>query len=84
MTQVAGRVETADGRPVAGARVAFVAGPGSWPDIAALTDAAGRFSLNAPQPGVFRIGCTSDSAGSGEAEVPVKATGASVTVRLGG
>lgn len=47
-------------RPVAGARVYFTSGPGSLPDVAALTSDDGMFSLTAPRPGRYEIACSAD------------------------
>jgi hypothetical protein len=49
------RVVNSEGQPVAGARVFFVSGPGSYPEIAALTDANGFAVLSAPAPGTYEI-----------------------------
>jgi hypothetical protein len=38
-----------------GARVLFANAPGAVPDIAALTDASGRFTLAAPWAGTYTI-----------------------------
>ena len=42
------------------ARVSFVAGPTALPDIAALTDIRGAFTLSAPVPGAYTIQCVAD------------------------
>jgi hypothetical protein len=59
MTQPAGVifgiVKDRNGNPVARARVSFSAGPVSLPDIAALTDAKGAFTLAAPAAGNYTI-----------------------------
>ena len=52
---ISGGVSQSDGQPVGGARVLFVNAPGSVPDIAALTDASGRFTLAAPWAGTYTI-----------------------------
>jgi hypothetical protein len=54
---ISGIVRSADGKPVTGASVFFASGPGSFPDIAALTDGQGRFALSAPSPGTYEIEC---------------------------
>ena len=57
---ISGIVRTADGQPVASARVFFVSSPVPVPDVALLTDRNGRFSLTAPAPGVYgRFGASS-------------------------
>ena len=50
----------ARGEAVADARVYIVDGPGSFSDIAALTDSHGRFSLTAPQRGSYRVTCAAE------------------------
>lgn len=67
---ISGIVRSADGQPVAGARVFFATGPGSFPDIATLTDGQGRFALSAPAPGTYEIECDA----SGFATTRVTAT----------
>ena len=74
---ITGRVRRRDGGAIAGARVYFVAGPGPLPDVAALTDSSGKFSLAAPYEGAYTIGCASDDFASSTASVTV--TGRSET-----
>lgn len=50
----------AGGRAVADARVYIVEGPGSFSDIAALTEPNGRFSLTAPQEGSYKVTCAAE------------------------
>jgi hypothetical protein len=57
---IAGRVLQSGGRPIAGARVLFTSGPVALPDIAALTDDTGRFSLAAPWPGDYVLEVVAD------------------------
>jgi len=57
---VAGMVVDAKGNPVEGARVYFVEGPVPLPDIAALTDSNGQFSLSAPVSGTYQLGVASE------------------------
>ena len=57
---ISGVVQDVNGNPVANARVYFASGPGALPDIAALTDGAGKFTLTAPQPGQYTIECAAD------------------------
>ena len=68
---ISGRVVDAAGRPVAGATVYTVSAPVPMPDIAALTDGDGRFSVAAPVPGRYEIGCRSGAQGSATAGVSV-------------
>jgi len=79
---IAGTVLDAAGQPVAQARVYFTASPGPTPDIAALTGSDGTFRMNAPQTGRYRIGATSDTHGSSEAEVDVDSKDATLEIRL--
>lgn len=57
---IEGKVHQADGRPVVEARVFIAFGPVPIPDIAQLTDDDGRFTLAAPTPGSYQIGCHAD------------------------
>ena len=57
---VAGVVSDREGTAVPSARVAFLAGPTPLPDIAALTDSSGAFTLSAPVPGDYTIQCVAD------------------------
>jgi len=52
-----GRVYDPKGEPVVEARVYFMEGPVSLPDLAVLTDGNGEFSLSAPTAGTYQIGC---------------------------
>lgn len=63
-----GIVTDSSGRPVAGAVVAMTAAPAPVPDIAAVTDATGRFTLTA--------------AGAGDHLLVVRSGGASVAVEV--
>jgi Carboxypeptidase regulatory-like domain len=81
---ISGRVLSADGQPVAGARVSFVSSPVPVPDVALLTDGTGRFSLTAPVPGAYRIGCSSDEFGNATITVDVpEGQNVEVEIRLG-
>ena len=68
---------------MAQARVHAVKAPGPMPDIAALTGRDGRFTIAAPLPGGYEIGCTSDAHGSATVEVRVGDGPAHVEIRLG-
>lgn len=57
---ITGRVLRSGGQPIAGARVLFASGPGALPDIAALTDGTGRFTLAAPWPGDYTLEVVAD------------------------
>jgi Carboxypeptidase regulatory-like domain len=58
--RIEGRAHLADDSPVIEARVFFGAAPVPLPDIAALTDDDGRFSLYAPAPGTYQLVCHAD------------------------
>ena len=80
---ISGTVVDAAGRPVAQARVYVVKAPGPTPDVAALTDAGGCFTIAAPLPGAYEIGCASDAHGSATAAVRVEGDAVQVRIRLG-
>ena len=65
---IAGVVRDERGQPVAGARVYVVDAPVAVPDIAALTDDSGRFSIGVTAPGRYTV----ESAAEGR--LPVRAT----------
>jgi carboxypeptidase family protein len=69
---IAGMVQDAQGRPIGAARVYFVEGPVDVPDIAALTDDDGRFTLSAPAPGTYQIQVASEGFTSTTAMVDVR------------
>ena len=54
---VSGRVVDEDESPVPRARVAFVSGPEPLPDIAAVTNDVGAFTLSARLTGVYELEC---------------------------
>ncbi|MEU6678494.1 carboxypeptidase-like regulatory domain-containing protein [Streptomyces sp. NPDC046853] len=58
--EITGVVRDASGTPVTGAHVLFSDGPQPLPDIAAMTNAEGRFSLSAPTAGVYTLACRAD------------------------
>jgi len=65
---IRGTVTDADGVPIEWATVWFAWGDHPTPDIAAVTDASGAFTLTAPAPGTYRVGCRA------EAHAPVEVT----------
>lgn len=78
-----GRVLTAAGQPVAGARVHFVQGPVALPEVALLTDANGMFTLSAPAPGTYQLGCAAEGFAAATVAVAVAAgQPAKVEIRL--
>jgi hypothetical protein len=78
---ISGEVK-ARGRTIADARVYIVDGPGSFSDIAALTDAHGRFSLTAPQEGSYKVTCIAEGFAPANVTVEVPAESA-VLIDLG-
>jgi protocatechuate 3,4-dioxygenase beta subunit len=79
---IVGTVVDARGEPVAGATVYFVEGPVPLPDIAAVTDAEGRFTLTAPAPGPYTVGGAFDDVAASE-HVTVAQGRRELTLRLG-
>lgn len=80
---ISGQVVTSDGNPVANARLYFTAGPAPLPEIAALTDADGRFALGVSQPGTYQLSCSLDERGPFTETVEVVAgKPAQVTIRV--
>ena len=69
---VAGVVTDRDGKPVTAARVSFAAGPVALPDIAALTDSRGAFTLSAPAPGNYTVHFMADGYAPGSHQVAVR------------
>lgn len=69
---ISGTVRDPQRQPVMDARAYFVDGPVPLPDIAVLTDSNGKFSLTAPVPGTYHIGCTADGFASTTTTVSVK------------
>lgn len=57
---VYGTVYDPAGNPVAGARVYFTDSPFAMPDIAALTDGEGKFSLSVPADGTYGLECNAE------------------------
>jgi Carboxypeptidase regulatory-like domain len=57
---ISGVIRDPDGEPVGEARVYFKDGPVPLPDVAALTDSRGAFTLPAPAAGAYKIECSAD------------------------
>ena len=76
---ISGVVRGPDGRPIANARVYFTSGPVPLPEIAAITDDSGEFSLTAPAPGDYVIEGAADEFQPQSSKVKVKG---SAPVRL--
>jgi len=78
---ISGHVRDRNGRPLALARVYVVSGPGAFPDVAALTDEQGAFTLPASGAGTYTIESSLEGfasaqttvqlAGDGEARVEI-------------
>ena len=78
---VSGQVLDARGKPLAGARIGWAAGPVALPDVMTVSDRAGRFALSAPVSGDYTLACHTD-AGSTTLAVPVGAHAVALTVRM--
>lgn len=82
-TVISGVVRDPRGSPVAQARVYFAGGPVALPDIAALTNDEGVFSLSAPIEGTYAIACAAEGFPASFARVTVMATRkAKIQIRL--
>jgi hypothetical protein len=57
---ISGVVRDPQRNPIPGARIAFTTAPVSLPDIAALSDNNGRFTISVPVPGRYTIQCNTD------------------------
>lgn len=57
---ISGKVLDGNREAISGARVFFSSGPAALPDIAALTNHKGEFTLPAPVPGVYKIEVAAD------------------------
>lgn len=69
---ISGVVHSPDGKPVSNARVYFTDGPVPFPEIAALTDETGMFSLTAPAPGEYVVASAADDFTGKSSTVKVK------------
>lgn len=67
---IAGTVSSAAG-PVALARVAVELAPGPMPDLAALSDARGRFTVATVGPGTYRLAAFAEGFDPGRVQVEV-------------
>ena len=81
---LSGQVLDAAGRPVAGAVLAWVAGPVPLPDIALLSGADGSFTITAPVAGRYLLACNSDQHGQLQSAVDVAIGASAVVLRLPG
>jgi protocatechuate 3,4-dioxygenase beta subunit len=75
---IAGVVRDGHGEPVPGVPVYVVDAPAALPDVAAVTDAEGRFALTAPVAGRYAI-----EAAGGQARASVDVDQGDVEIELG-
>jgi Carboxypeptidase regulatory-like domain len=68
---VAGVVRGPRGEQLTQARVFIARGPVPVPDIAALTDADGRFILSLPAPGTYELACVAEGYAPSSATIEV-------------
>ena len=78
---ISGTVCDSTGHALAGARISFLEGPASLPDIALLTAADGSFSITAPVAGTYRIACHADGFSSQSGTITV-GTGTQATLNF--
>ena len=69
---ISGVVSGPDGKPIPNARVYFTSGPVPLPEIAAMTDKSGEFSLTAPAPGEYVVEAVTDKYGAQSSTTKVK------------
>jgi uncharacterized GH25 family protein len=74
---ISGKVSGPNGKPVAEASIYFSDGPEPLPEIAALTNDDGTFSITAPQSGKYVIKCVKE--GFAEKSVTVSVTAGKTT-----
>ena len=78
---VSGVVRDPVGKPVTEARVYFTGGPVPLPEIAALTDHHGAFSLSAPAAGTYSMAINSEGFAPEAMTIPV-ASGQQVQLEI--
>ena len=71
MSVISGVVRDSYGNPIVQARVYFTNGPVPLPDIAALTNKDGAFSLTAPAAGSYTIACAAEGFAPTEVTVAI-------------
>ena len=69
---ISGVVRGPDGQPLPNARVYFTKGPVPLPEIAAITNESGEFTLTAPAPGDYVIEGVADEFKPQSSKVKVK------------
>ena len=72
---ISGKVLDGNRQAISGARVFFSSGPVALPDVAALTNDKGEFTLSAPVPGVYTIEVAAD--GFRQKQIEISNPGAS-------
>jgi hypothetical protein len=70
-TIISGVVQDLHGKPIAQAPVYFTNGPVPLPDIAALTDEEGAFTLTAPTRGSYTIACAAEGFAPTEVSIEI-------------
>jgi len=68
---VAGVVRGPGGEKLPQARVFIARGPVPVPDVAALTDADGRFTLSLPAAGSYEVACVAEGCAPSSAKIEV-------------
>lgn len=81
-TIVSGVVRDESGLPLSGATVYVVAGTGSWPDIAALTNKKGEYQLSGIDPGCYVLSVRHEDSVSATVEVEIREVPSRVDVTL--
>jgi protocatechuate 3,4-dioxygenase beta subunit len=79
---IRGTVTDAEGVPIEWAAAWFASGDHPTPDIAAVTDASGAFTLTAPAPGTYRVGCRAEGHAPVEVSVEVAGDDVDLTITL--
>ncbi|MDQ3770836.1 MAG: carboxypeptidase-like regulatory domain-containing protein [Actinomycetota bacterium] len=79
---VSGVVRDNRGEAVTDARLFFSAGPEPYPDVAALSDEAGRFSLSVLSTGTYTLQCVAEGFSPSETVVEVQEVGAALEIEL--
>jgi len=68
---IRGDVRDATGAPIENARVFIASGPGTYPDMAIMTDPCGQFLLTVSTVGEYEVACMADGYGDGRQVVEV-------------
>lgn len=81
---ISGVVRDEHGAPVGGARVYVVDAPVAVPDIAAVTDQEGCFTLSVPVDGRYTIEANADRGGPAQATIDARPEAPDVELRFSG